>query len=475
MKREPKAGNKWLVLMTVVMGTFMVTLDAGMISVSYPALVSSLNTDASTVLWVNVSYYLISTGILLTLGWIGDVTGRRSIFIMGFLVFALGLVFSSLSQGVIQLILSRLVQGVGHSMILATGLAILAKTFPASERGKAIGIDGAMVGLGLGIGPMVGGVILDTLGWQATFYTRIPLSLAGVALGWFFLPDDRRPAGRLRVDYLGAATLFASMAAFLLMVNQGGRLGFGSPIAVSMAALTVAMVPAFVLVERRTHQPVIDLSLFKNGQFRAGLLVQIFHFLAAGATGFLLSFYLIDALGYSASKAGLFLTLLYSMRLFFSPFSGWLTDRLGYRLPSAVGIALLAIGILVLSRLGAEANPWLLAISLAIAGTGSALFEPSNSSAIMGAAGHDRLGTASASVATGRQLAMSTGMAWSAAVFTMREKAHLGGLPGQNAPTPPPVISQAFGDAMVMATILAAVGLVLALLGNRQKRASSSG
>ena len=208
---DRSAPSKWLVLCVVSIGTLMTTIDSGIVNVSYPALVEAFDSDASTVLWVNVAYWVTDVGLLLTLGWMGDVAGRRRVFAMGFVVFTAGALMCAASPTIWFLIGSRVVQAVGTAMILANTYAIITSVFPSSERGKAIGVSIAVVGLGLSTGPFIGGVLLDVLDWRAHYYVRAPVGVLGVAMSLWLLPRDSTSVGDYRMDYLGAAVLFAAM------------------------------------------------------------------------------------------------------------------------------------------------------------------------------------------------------------------------------------------------------------------------
>ena len=262
--------------------TFMSTLDGGMMSVAYPALATAFVTDTLTVLWVTVSYWVTGVGLLLTLGWLGDVAGRNRVFILGFLVFSVGLIAGAAAQSIWHLIGSRVLQGVGSSMILSNLNALIAAAFPPRERGKALGISGGVVGVGLSMGPLVGGLLLDLLGWRALFYSRVPIGLLGAALGWWLLPRDRAVGGGIRMDFVGAVALFGTLASFLLFVNRGGKLGFGSSIALSLAVATAVFLPLLIWSERRSARPIIDVALLRSRHYSFALLVHTSHYLSHG-------------------------------------------------------------------------------------------------------------------------------------------------------------------------------------------------
>ena len=467
------AGNNWVAFFVASLGGFMVTLDAGIVTVSFPSLVDALNTDATTVVWVTLAYFTVGTGLLFTMGWIGDVMGRRKIYTLGIVVFTVGLALAPLSQSIVQLILVRVVQAVGHSMVMSNGLAIITQAISSKERGKAMGLHAAILALGLGGGPAVGGVIVDSLEWQAIFYTRIPLGILGAALAWALLSKGRGRQEPLQVDYPGALTLFGVMTVFLLMLNQGGRLGFTSPLVLAMAAVTAAMVPLLTWLENRAARPIIDMALFRRRQFNIGLALHYVHFVGVGAIFFLSPFYFIDGLGYSAGAAGLFLTVFFAMRIFLSPGSGLLTDRLGYRLPSSLGMAIMAVGVFMVSRLGIDADLPSIILGMAVAGLGSALVDPANTSSVMGAVSKERLGAAGAAVAAGRQIALSTGIALGGAIFALREQVYLSQFVDEGVSetvAAARAIVEGFGDALLAMAIPLALAVALAMMKRRARR-----
>ena len=272
--------GRWVVLSVVSIGTLMSTLDGGMVNVSYPALATAFETDPSTVLWVTVAFWATSVGLLLTLGWLGDVAGRRRMFTLGFVVFTLALLLAAGAFNIWQLIGARIFQALGSAMMLSNLNAIITANFPTNERGKAMGVSGAVVGVGLSAGPLAGGLLLDALGWRALFYSRVPLGLLGAVLGWWLLPRDRVERPQFTVDYLGAFALFGTLASLLLFVNQGGKLGFGTPTVVGMAVAAGIFLSVMVWTERRSVRPIVDFMLFKTGQYGLAVSVLASHYLS---------------------------------------------------------------------------------------------------------------------------------------------------------------------------------------------------
>jgi len=206
--RKERISYKWLVLLSLSIGTFMSTLDASIVNISLPRLTEVFNTEPSIVLWVTVAYLLVSVGLMLSIGKLGDLFGRKRVYVSGLAIFTIGLVLCSLSQSVVQLILARVVQAIGSAMVIAVGNAIITAVFPAQERGKALGLMGAIVSTGLLSGPVVGGFLLDVLDWRAIFYVRIPVGIIGLVMGWMFLREQEKSSSGTRFDWGGAVTLF---------------------------------------------------------------------------------------------------------------------------------------------------------------------------------------------------------------------------------------------------------------------------
>ena len=444
----------------------MSTLDGGMMSVSYPALAEAFDADTSTVLWVVVAFWVTNVGLLLTLGWLGDVAGRRRVFTLGFVVFTIGILIAAASFNIWQLIGARIFQAFGSAMLLSNLNALIAASFPSNERGKALGISGAVVGVGLSAGPLAGGLLLDTLDWRALFYSRLPLGLLGAGLAWRLLPPDRVERREFRMDLLGAFALFGTLGSFLLAVNQGGRLGFGTPTVIGLAIAAGVFAPVLVWAERRSVRPILDFALFRRPHYAFGVSVQASHYLSHGAVLLLAPFFFVGALGFSPTRMGLYVAAFYVGRAFLAPVAGRLSDTFGPRPFLVSGNLLLAAALLWLSRLGTGADEGAILSAMLLAGVGSALFEPVATSVIMGSVPQDRLGTASASVATGRQLAFSVGVAAAGAIFAIRERAHLAGMVATGTAleiAEIEAIARGFSDTLLAGVALALIAVALSL------------
>ncbi len=452
--------SKWLVLLAACLGNLVLTLDSGVMGVSYPALAEAFDTDTSTVLWVSVAFWVTGVGMVMTVGWLGDVGGRRFSYTLGFVLFSAALGLCAISVDLWQLIASRIFMGVGSSMVLAGVNAIILDRFEPENRAKAIGIAGAVVGLGLTTGPLAGGWLLDVLGWQALFYMRIPLSLFAAGLSWWVL-DRGMNSGRKEfgIDWVGAVALFSVLASFLVVVNRSAEDGPLSPLVLASAALLAVSIPVLVVSQRRSARPILDFGLFRRAGYGLGLGVLVFHYTSLGAILLLAPFFFIDALGFSATKMGLFIMLHTLMRVFLAPVSGALTHRVGAWTLSGLGLAAMVCSLAWLSALAASGSSELAILgALLLAGVGSALYEPPNTTTIMGSVPADRYGTASASIASGRQLSFSVGVAAAGAIFAVRERAYLGALE-----TAERAVALGFSDALLAGAGLAGLGVLASI------------
>ena len=403
----------------------MSTLDASIVNISFPRLTQVFNTEPSVVLWVSVAYLLVSVSLVFIFGKIGDFYGRKKVYTLGFAVFTVGLILCTFAQTIVQLILARVVQAVGAAMTMALGTAIVTAVFPPQERGKALGISGATVSAGLLSGPVLGGVLVDLFDWQAIFYVTIPVALIGMVMAIICLKEQKVSQGKFQFDWLGAVTLSAGLAFLLLFFNLGGKTSFSEPEVVAFGTAAMILLAVFIIVERQVAQPILDLKLFRNRLFAAGNISLLIMFLALSANTLLMPFYLINGLEYDASQAGLLFASVSVSALVVGPISGWLSDKIGYRLLCTAGITLMAGGLFWLSRLGINANVTDILPRLVLIGVGSGLFSSPNNSSIMGSVPWDKLSTGSALIATVRQVGMSSGIAIAGAIFTSRQAVFL--------------------------------------------------
>lgn len=465
MAEHADDARKWWVLVAVGVGSAMASLDSSIVNTILPILSQAFGTDVATIEWVVTTYLLVVSSLLLSFGRLGDLRGHKAVYVSGFGIFVLGSVLCGLAPSAPALIAARVVQALGAATLFANAPAILTTTFPGRQRGQALGLQGMMIYIGLTIGPSLGGWIAEHLHWRVVFYINVPVGLLAVWLSLRFIPTRRPSSSGERFDLLGAGIFMVALIALLLGLNQGHAWGWSSPAVLGLLGAAGLLLALFIALELRIPTPMLDLRLFRDRVFSACVASAVLNYLVIYSLLFLLPFYLLRGRGLSPSQAGLVLTAQPLVMAIVAPLSGTLSDRLGTRLPAALGMAILALGALLLSRLGPEAPLGAVAVALALAGLGTGAFTSPNSSALLGAAPSNRQGIASGILATARNVGMALGIGVAGAVFTT--------LLGSADPTSPsPALFHAIHGSLLVATGAAALGaLTSAVRPSRTGRA----
>jgi EmrB/QacA subfamily drug resistance transporter len=412
MKSRPYA-----VLASIGIGTFMSALDGSVVNTVLPFLRAQLRTDVATIEWVSTVYLLVVSALLLGVGRAGDLYGQKRLYVGGFILFVIGSAVCGLSRNVGMLIGMRGLQAVGAAMLFASGPAILTRTFPPERRGRALGALATFTYLGLTVGPALGGWLATAFGWRSVFYINIPIGLVGIVMAWRALPHDA-VAGRGEPFDLAGATLFTTgLVALLVALNQGHAWGWTAPLTIGLLLFAVFQLVLFITVERARAHPMLDLSLFRSRVFTASTLAALLNYICVYSVLFVLPFALIQGRGISVQRTGLILTAQPIVMAIVAPLSGALSDRIGSRILSALGMFLLFVGLLAVVWVMAF-TPLLIAGGLAIIGLGVGLFVSPNNSALMGAAPRHRQGIAAGVLATARNLGMVLGVGIAGAVLT---------------------------------------------------------
>ena len=408
--------RKWYVMAAVSMGTLMATIDGSIVNVALPTLVRELKTDFATVQWVVLAYLLALATLLPSVGRLADMIGKKQIYTLGFVIFTLGSFLCGLASNIYTLILFRVVQAVGATMILALGVAIVTESFPSSERGRALGIAGTMVSIGIVIGPTLGGFIIDAFSWKWIFFVNIPIGILGILMIIRFVPDIK-PKGKQRFDYLGAITLFLCLLSFLSALTMGQSAGFADIRVLILFVLGTLLLGLFIVVEKRAEQPMIDLTLFRNLEFSISLITGYLTFVAIAGTLILTPFYLENVLGYNTRQVGLLIAVLPISMGIIAPISGSISDRFGTRIITVIGLIILLFGYAALTTLDIQTSAIYFALLFLPIGLGMGIFQSPNNSAIMGTAPPDKLGIVSGMLALNRTLGQTTGIAIIGAIW----------------------------------------------------------
>jgi len=359
-------------------------------------------------------YFLTISSLLLLFGRLGDIFGYRRVYISGLAGFVISSILCSLSSTVNMLVLFRAIQGLATGMMMSVPYAVITAAFPPAERGRALGINAVSIAAGLAIGPLLGGIVASSMGWRLVFYINVPIGVAGLIWANRTLPEEKGEPGNL--DILGAATAFISLSSFLLSVNRFQNLGL-EPISIGLLSLAIICSFAFISIEKKTSQPMINLSLFGNKTFSFANLSAMLNFMSQYVMTFLTPFYLQRVLHYRASDTGLLMACFSLIVLCVAPFSGVLSDHVGTKSLACMGAATCAVALFLMSRVGSSASFMDVAWRLALFGFGTGIFQSPNNSAVMGSAPRPYLGVASGILATMRNVGMVLGVAISGAVL----------------------------------------------------------
>jgi EmrB/QacA subfamily drug resistance transporter len=417
--------RKWWTLLAVCLGTFMLLLDVSIVNVALPSIQTSLNASFSDLQWVVDAYSLLLAALLLSTGSLADIFGRRRLFVIGLVVFSVSSLASGLAQSPLWLNLARGAQGVGGSAMYSTSLALLGHSFRGRERGTAFGIWGAITGLAVAVGPVLGGALTTALSWRWIFLVNVPIGAASVVLTLAKVEESRQPGAR-RPDPIGAVTFSGALAALVYALIKGNDAGWGSGEIVGCLIGSGVLMVAFVVAELvQGERAMFELALFRKPTFTGGLIAAFAISGSLFALFLYLTLFLQDALGYSALAAGLRFLVVSGSILLSSAVGGRLTASVPIRLLIAPGLALVGLGLLLMGGLGVGSGWTHLIPGFILAGIGTGLINPPLASTAIGVVSPDRAGMASGINSTFRQVGISTGIAGLGAIFSHAVRTHL--------------------------------------------------
>jgi EmrB/QacA subfamily drug resistance transporter len=406
-----------LILLSVCIGQTIVGLDQRAILVALPTLTTTFHTAFTTVQWTVLIYDLILIGLIITMGRMGDLFGRRRFYSLGFVIFVTGSAICGLSQTPAQLIFFRAVQAIGGSMIAANGRAIVSVALPHAERGRALGLTSTAFHVGFLTGPSLGGFLIDTIGWRWIFYMNMPFSLWGAYLAWKVIPETRAEE-KVAIDVSGALLLLVTNGLFIYAIDQLPRLGWRHPAFLLILSLSFVGLVFLLLVEAKSKTPILILSMFRARLFSAGILSLFSISASLSAINFLLPFYLQNLLGFSPSQVGWIIVADSVIIMVMAPIAGSLSDRLGSRLLCTIGCGIVVVAQFFVASLDLHSSIVRIMSPLVLWGIGWALFNAPNQSAILGAVTTDKIGAAAGMIATTARAGGAIGVALSATLFS---------------------------------------------------------
>ncbi len=413
---QKTASGDWRAFSVAVSGTFMATLDSGIVNTALPTIGIGFDAPLPQVQWIVAGYFLVISCLLPLFGRMGDMYGRKRLYSLGFIVFTAASLLCGAAPALWALIAARVGQGIGAAMLMANGPGIIMAAFPGPTRGRALGFTGMTVALGSMAGPGLGGLLIQGFGWRSVFYVNLPIGLLGLYLTRKFLP----PQERLRDETLdlGGAALFAlGMTGLLLAMSHGHDWGWTSTPVLLGLGVALAAFPGFAAWERRCQHPMLDLSLFRIWPFFSGNVVAYLAFMSMFTNAILLPFYLHGQQGLEPYATGLVLSSLPLTMAVVAPVSGYLSERVNFATLTSIGLAVMSCGLVWLSRLEGNSPMWHVYLGQVILGLGVGVFMSPNNNSVLSSAPQDKVGLVGGVLALVRNVGMVSGIAVAITVF----------------------------------------------------------
>jgi EmrB/QacA subfamily drug resistance transporter len=445
--------KRWWTLAVLCLSLIVIGVDNTILNVALPTLVTDLHASTSQLQWIVDGYTLVFAGLLLTGGSLGDRFGRKGALSIGLVIFGLGSVLSAVAGSAGQLIATRSVMGIGGALIMPATLSIVTNVFTVpAERARAIGIWAGFSALGIAIGPLAGGYLLEHFYWGSVFLVNVPIVIAALVAGAFLVPTSKDPSAP-RLDPVGAVLSITGLTALLWTIIEAPSKGWASSPTLIGFAAAVAVLGAFVIWELRSDHPMLNVSFFKNPRFTAASLAVTLTFFALFGSLFLTTQYLQSVLGFSALAAGVRIIPFAAVMMLLAPQSPKLAERFGTKLVVTAGLVLVALGLVALAFVEPSAGYTPVFVSFVILASGMALTMAPATESIMGSLPRDKAGVGSAVNDTTRQVGGALGVAIIGSVYSSIYGSQIAhaiagrGLPTEAAAT----ITDSVGGALAVA------------------------
>jgi EmrB/QacA subfamily drug resistance transporter len=445
--------RKWWTLGAVTFGLFMIMLDNTAVNVALPSIERDLGARLSELEWIVAGYALTFAALLLVGGKLADMFGRRLVFVVGLGIFTASSLACALAPNPQFLIGARIVQGIGAALMSPATLSIISATFPPRERGQAIGIWAGVAALALSIGPFVGGVLTEHVGWSSIFFVNVPIGVVAIVASLLLIEESKDTSEGQRLDLPGLLSSALGLFALTYGLIEVNNYGWTSGRILGALAVAAVALASFVVLERRQRRPMLELALFRNATFTGANLVVLLVALSQFGVLFFVSLYMQNVLGYSPVRAGAAFLPMTLLIVAIAPLAGRLSDRIGSRWLVTGGMTLVALQLFYFSRLGVHETYTTLVPAMLIGGVGMASVMSPSSAAALGGVPVDRAGVGSAVVNTSRQVGGSIGIALMGAIV-----AH--GIAGRQTPE---AFVHGFSLALTVAAAIAFAGALVAV------------
>lgn len=450
-------------LLVATLANFLIPFTGSSVNIALPAIGAEFAADAIVLGWIPTAFMLAAAMFAVPFGRIADIYGMKRIFSYGIILFTLASLLSALSPSALWLIVCRVLQGIAGGMIFVTGLAIITSVYPPHERGRAIGVNIATVYIALSLGPVLGGIITQYLGWRSLFFAMIPLGITILVITWWKLDNEWAASRGERFDAKGS--LLYSVFLVVLMYGFSRLPGLEGIVLVGFGIVGFA---GFVVFEARVDSPLLDIRLFRNRTFAFSNLAALINYSANFTVGFLLSLYLQYIKGLDPQSAGLILMAQPVVMAIFAPIAGRLSDRFPAQTLASLGMALSTTGLFILTFITAETSIAVVSAGLVVLGMGFGFFSSPNTSAIMGSVEKRFYGVASAIVSTMRLLGQMLSMGLALMMFAL----FIGNVP--ITPIQYPALLKSIHTVFLICTVLCFFGIFVSLARGNQTKTTRS-
>lgn len=449
----------------ILLGIFMFVIDGSVVSIALPTITRYFQADVSLSQWVITSYLVTVTSLLMVFGKVAERTGKVRLFLAGFIIFTVASVACGLSTSLYMLIFFRAVQAAGAAMSFSISTAIIFQIYRRGEQGKAMGYIGTTVSLASIAGPMLGGYLVDYMGWKYIFLINLPIGIVLLALAARYMKIEETRSSRLDLDWRGAGALIVFIVSVMLFLGDLSGTSTAFFIAKDpFLLLALSSLPAFVWIESHQKSPLLDLSIFRVKKFVLPIIAIVLFIISSFSAFILGPFYFQGVMGYSPSQVGSIFLIVPAIMAFGSPLGGWIYDRYHFRYNSALGMIIVAVSLLIMGSGTSRNDLTSIYLSFIIMGLGSILFQSPINTEIMNALPAEMLGTASSLSSAVRNMGMSLGVSISTLLLSLQ--LDLAGYHGAVLDAKPQLLSLTISNVMIIAAALCMLGAVAALLRN---------
>jgi EmrB/QacA subfamily drug resistance transporter len=454
--------HRYAVLIIVLVSVLMAVIDGTVVNIALPSMTRFFSVDLSDSQWTITAYLITMTSLLLVFGKVSEYVGRARLFFVGIIIFTASSLACGLSTGLPELILFRVIQGAGAAMLFSISSALIFATTPPAERGRAMGYLGATVAIGSIAGPILGGFVVDSLGWQYIFFINIPIGLLLITAAAAYLRIDEKRTDSLSLDWYGSAAMIAMFVALIIALGSLADKGVITPTAVILGIIFLIALTLFIWLERRCTAPLLDLSVFSNRNFLFPVIAVVLVFVANFMMAVVGPFYFEGVMGYRPSQVGLVFLINPAVMVIVAPIAGSLYDRNPARNYAALGMGITTIAFLLLSYCAITQNIFGILFAFVFFGIGVGLFQSPNNTAILSALPKEQLSTASSVIATSRNLGMALGVSLGSILLSFQLMA--AGYGGDVITADPALLAVSISRIMAVSAILCVIVVLLSSL-----------